>query len=195
MLVLSILLLLICQQIAVSQANESTRDNDSEDLTLRSAAACDSNNFCATKDYGAHSAYVPCSYLPLDFIDCDDLIDHQGNATSLENSKNIGCLRFGGTSSKGRVTNCNHFLDQQESNLTILFQMSTWVHDFVMQSAKLNALDPEALSAKGFLVSAITDTTLLQRCFSLFFLASSVWTVSISDILAQPSEKCLLLAE
>ncbi len=89
---------------------------------------CNDNNFCPGQDYGAHSAYVPCSYLPLDFIDCDDLIDHQGNVTSLEQSGNLGCLKFGGQNSKG---NSCTFLKKPEST-NILLQMCTWVHDTAM---------------------------------------------------------------
>lgn len=107
MLVPSVVLLaliLICHRLPESQANDSSLSDLSpfveNELTEHSEMDCNDNNFCPGQDYGAHSAYVPCSHLPLDFIDCDDLIDHQGNVTSLEQSGNLGCLKFGGQNSK-----------------------------------------------------------------------------------------------
>ena len=69
-------------------------------LSDSTAINCSHNQFCENFDYGPQSAYVPCEYLPYDFFECDDLIDHQGNETSFELS-GIGCLKFGGQHSKG----------------------------------------------------------------------------------------------
>lgn len=101
MLVPFSVVLLLTGQLVVSQANESTT-SDNESAGLTSLHVLSTAGICDNEDYGALSACVPCSHLPLDFIDCEDLIDHQGNATALAKSDNLGCLRFGGTSSKGR---------------------------------------------------------------------------------------------
>lgn len=48
------------------------------------------------------STYVPngplvkCSFLPLEFLDCDPLIDHKGNKTAKEDQGGYGCVKFGG---------------------------------------------------------------------------------------------------
>lgn len=54
---------------------------------------CD-RELCPHKDYGPLSPYVPCDHLPMDFLDCDELFDHQGNETSLKLNNSIGCLKF-----------------------------------------------------------------------------------------------------
>ena len=56
--------------------------------------------FCKEFNYGPHSPYVPCSYLPLDFLECDELQDHQGNISSLKLAGH-GCLNFGGQNHNG----------------------------------------------------------------------------------------------
>nr|XP_027204766.1 TM2 domain-containing protein CG11103-like [Dermatophagoides pteronyssinus] len=53
-------------------------------------------SFCPDKNYGPQSPYIPCDHLPMDFIECDELIDHQNNETSFKQSGNIGCLEFQG---------------------------------------------------------------------------------------------------
>ena len=50
--------------------------------------------------YGPQSPVVPCSFLPMDFIECDELIDHRKDEKSFKDS-GLGCLKFGGQSVKG----------------------------------------------------------------------------------------------
>lgn len=42
-----------------------------------------------------HSPLISCSWLPTDFITCDDLIDHKGNMTA-KIELGYGCVKFGG---------------------------------------------------------------------------------------------------
>lgn len=62
---------------------------------------CNDTVFCEDRDYGAHSPSIPCTYLPLDFLDCQEMIDHKGNKTLLQ-MVGVGCLKFGGQHSQGR---------------------------------------------------------------------------------------------
>ncbi|KAG9488646.1 TM2 domain-containing protein 2 [Eleutherodactylus coqui] len=39
--------------------------------------------------------FVLCEYLPEEFLDCDDPVDHAGNTTSLQDLT-YGCIKFGG---------------------------------------------------------------------------------------------------
>ena len=61
---------------------------------------CDSTGFCHATDYGPQSPVVECTFLPMDFIDCEELIDHRGDEKSFKDSR-LGCLKFGGQSVKG----------------------------------------------------------------------------------------------
>ncbi|KAG8233393.1 hypothetical protein J437_LFUL013173 [Ladona fulva] len=45
--------------------------------------------------YLPHGPLVQCSFLPLEFLDCDEPIDHKGNKTAKEDS-GLGCVKFGG---------------------------------------------------------------------------------------------------
>ncbi|KAK8378732.1 hypothetical protein O3P69_009445 [Scylla paramamosain] len=42
-----------------------------------------------------HSPKINCSYLPLEFLECQGLTDHQGNNTAREDAGH-GCVKFGG---------------------------------------------------------------------------------------------------
>lgn len=74
------------------------RQNVPEEIS-RSKEECpcfhrDSN---LTNDCESHplSALPPCSFLPTQFIQCNEPIDHQGNKT-LQEETGYGCLNFGG---------------------------------------------------------------------------------------------------
>lgn len=43
----------------------------------------------------AYSPLISCTLLPIDFLTCDDLIDHKGNLTA-QMELGYGCLKFGG---------------------------------------------------------------------------------------------------
>nr|CAG4636666.1 EOG090X0IT6 [Eubosmina coregoni] len=45
--------------------------------------------------YTPHGPFVMCSYLPLDFIDCDEPLDLKGNKTARD-ELGFGCLKMGG---------------------------------------------------------------------------------------------------
>ncbi len=45
--------------------------------------------------YNPQSPLVKCSFLPIDFLDCKDPIDHKGNKTARDEVGH-GCLKFGG---------------------------------------------------------------------------------------------------
>lgn len=112
-----VLLALLCQ---LTSGDESiiSKDNSSSELdTLLTSPNwtknsngnwCD-NELCPDKNYGPHSPYVPCDHLPMDFIECDELIDHQGNETSYHQSGGLGCLQFqGGQRGKHTLLLDNH---------------------------------------------------------------------------------------
>ncbi|XP_021917227.1 TM2 domain-containing protein 2-like [Zootermopsis nevadensis] len=46
--------------------------------------------------YPPHGPLAKCSFLPLEFIDCDPLIDHKGNKTAKEEDGGYGWVKFGG---------------------------------------------------------------------------------------------------
>lgn len=48
-----------------------------------------------TATYNPQSPLVKCSFLPIDFLDCKDPIDHKGNKTARDEVGH-GCLKFGG---------------------------------------------------------------------------------------------------
>ncbi|CAG9854023.1 unnamed protein product [Phyllotreta striolata] len=45
--------------------------------------------------FNPQSPLVKCSFLPFEFIDCQDPVDHKGNATAQREMEH-GCLKFGG---------------------------------------------------------------------------------------------------
>jgi hypothetical protein len=45
--------------------------------------------------HNPESPLLPCSFLPKEFIECDEPVDHQGNFTALLTLE-YGCLKFGG---------------------------------------------------------------------------------------------------
>lgn len=48
-----------------------------------------------TSDYDPRGPLVRCEFLPMEFLHCDELIDHKGNQTAKEVT-GYGCVRFGG---------------------------------------------------------------------------------------------------
>lgn len=46
-------------------------------------------------NYNPLEALVRCSFLPKDFIDCDEVYDHKGNLTA-KTEAGYGCLKLGG---------------------------------------------------------------------------------------------------
>lgn len=57
---------------------------------------CMSMSNTRERTYVPHGPYVKCSFLPLEFLDCDSLIDHKGNKTAKEDHSGYGCVKFGG---------------------------------------------------------------------------------------------------
>ncbi|RZF41142.1 hypothetical protein LSTR_LSTR010794 [Laodelphax striatellus] len=45
--------------------------------------------------YLPYGPYVKCSFLPMEFIECEDLVDHKGNRTAKEEAGQF-CVKFGG---------------------------------------------------------------------------------------------------
>lgn len=96
-------LLIFFTTLTIGQLTDQIDGNDAELDTInssiysqaKSGRSCDTF-LCPQKDYGPLSPYIPCDHLPMDFIECDDLIDHQGNVTSYNQSGRMGCLRFQG---------------------------------------------------------------------------------------------------
>lgn len=62
-------------------------------LSVLGAVKCDLKN--STEKFNPLGPLVKCSYLPWEFIDCDEPIDHKGNKTAME-ELGYGCVKFGG---------------------------------------------------------------------------------------------------
>ncbi|XP_050296609.1 TM2 domain-containing protein CG11103 [Anthonomus grandis grandis] len=60
---------------------------------LLTIVKCESKN--TTQKFDPLGPLVRCSYLPWEFIDCDELIDHKGNETAFK-ELGYGCVKFGG---------------------------------------------------------------------------------------------------
>nr|CAG4645942.1 EOG090X0IT6 [Lynceus sp. MCZ IZ 141354] len=50
---------------------------------------------CSNLEYHPHAPLVKCSFLPMDFIDCEDPLDLRGNKTARD-ELGYGCLKMGG---------------------------------------------------------------------------------------------------
>ncbi|KAL6439194.1 hypothetical protein ACFW04_003848 [Cataglyphis niger] len=48
-------------------------------------------------EYRPEGPLVMCSFLPKEFIECEDPIDHKGNKTAKEENQGYGCVKFGGS--------------------------------------------------------------------------------------------------
>lgn len=68
-----------------------------EVIPLREECPCFHQDSSPTYNCPAHplSALPPCQFLPQDFLQCNDPVDHKGNASSQE-LLGYGCLKFGG---------------------------------------------------------------------------------------------------
>ncbi|XP_049961017.1 TM2 domain-containing protein CG11103 isoform X1 [Schistocerca serialis cubense] len=64
-------------------------------LTTIAANQTKNNNNNDNVEYNPYGPYVNCSFLPLEFLDCEDLIDHKGNETA-KAELGRGCVKFGG---------------------------------------------------------------------------------------------------
>uniref|UniRef100_A0AAG5CTS1 TM2 domain-containing protein n=1 Tax=Anopheles atroparvus TaxID=41427 RepID=A0AAG5CTS1_ANOAO len=76
------LILLLFSAVFFVETAQITKDKDT-------AAPNQSTTF------NPHSALVNCSFLPLEFIDCDEPYNHKGNRTAREEF-GYGCVKFGG---------------------------------------------------------------------------------------------------
>jgi len=68
--------------------------HSNESLESNHCLASD-DGFCPEVDYGPHSPSIPCIYLPLDFLECEEPYDHKGNETA-RRLMGYGCSKFGG---------------------------------------------------------------------------------------------------
>lgn len=90
-LLLGNLLLLHC--VSRSHSHNATAEPE---LTSAGAAHPEGSAGAPSWEYGdPHSPVILCSYLPDEFIECDDPVDHVGNATASQ-ELGYGCLKFGG---------------------------------------------------------------------------------------------------
>lgn len=65
-------------------------------IILNASASQNSKDNKPIEDsYNPLGPLVRCSFLPIDFIDCDEVYDHKGNATA-RNEAGYGCLKLGG---------------------------------------------------------------------------------------------------
>ncbi|XP_003412567.1 TM2 domain-containing protein 2 [Loxodonta africana] len=90
-LLLGNLLLLHC----VSRSHSQNTTYEPE-LTSSGAAHPEGSAGAPSWEYGdPHSPVILCSYLPDEFIECEDPVDHVGNTTASQ-ELGYGCLKFGG---------------------------------------------------------------------------------------------------
>ncbi|KAL1388272.1 hypothetical protein pipiens_012659 [Culex pipiens pipiens] len=75
-------LLLITSILIVETAHQNTKDKD--------AASINQSN-----EFNPLSPLVKCSFLSLEFMDCDEPVDHKGNHTARDELGH-GCVKFGG---------------------------------------------------------------------------------------------------
>ncbi|XP_049488400.1 TM2 domain-containing protein 2 isoform X2 [Panthera uncia] len=98
--------LLLCGQAALLLGNllllhcvsRSHSHNATAEPELTSAGAAHPEGYAGAPswEYGdPQSPVILCSYLPDEFIECDDPVDHVGNATASQ-ELGYGCLKFGG---------------------------------------------------------------------------------------------------
>ncbi|XP_066991505.1 TM2 domain-containing protein 2 isoform X2 [Anabrus simplex] len=52
-------------------------------------------NLSEENTYVPHGPLVNCTFLPLEFLECDEPIDHKGNKTA-KDEVGYGCVKFGG---------------------------------------------------------------------------------------------------
>lgn len=81
--------------LVVQCYQENILAEDLQHIAESAQKNCSETEFCTNYDYGPHSPHVPCKYLPLDFLECEEFIDHQNNQTALALA-GAGCLWFGG---------------------------------------------------------------------------------------------------
>lgn len=83
------LFVLIASVVGTSVAAQSQSDNrDKEPNTISTATS-------GSDGYNPLSPLVKCSFLPEEFLECKDPIDHKGNKTARD-LMGHGCLKFGG---------------------------------------------------------------------------------------------------
>lgn len=83
------LFVLIASIVGTSVAAQSQSDNrDKEPNTISTATS-------GSDGYNPLSPLVKCSFLPMEFLDCKDPVDHKGNKTARD-LLGHGCLKFGG---------------------------------------------------------------------------------------------------
>ncbi|KAL3976327.1 NLR family CARD domain-containing protein 3 [Sarotherodon galilaeus] len=66
---------------------------------LPSSEPPDSTNYTEL-EYKPPSPVVLCSYLPEEFIYCQDPVDHAGNYTAYQEMEHVGCIGWGGQTQK-----------------------------------------------------------------------------------------------
>ncbi|XP_039906013.1 TM2 domain-containing protein 2 [Simochromis diagramma] len=66
---------------------------------LSSSEPPDSANY-TDLEYKPPSPVVLCSYLPEEFIYCQDPVDHAGNSTAYQEMEHVGCIGWGGQTQK-----------------------------------------------------------------------------------------------
>ncbi|KAF7995778.1 hypothetical protein HCN44_006885 [Aphidius gifuensis] len=64
--------------------------------TLVTASTTANKTIDSQKEYRPRGPLIKCTFLPMEFIECDELIDHKGNKTAKEVNQGLGCVKFGG---------------------------------------------------------------------------------------------------
>lgn len=87
--------------IVINSKTDAIQARNKEQQTLVSGAALQSvvpvsPAVAPVSDFNPLGPKVMCSFLPKDFLECKDPIDHRNNLTA-KKEKGYGCLRFGGS--------------------------------------------------------------------------------------------------
>ncbi|CAL8074540.1 unnamed protein product [Orchesella dallaii] len=106
LLILTILVSISTEQTEQStQINKASKEKNTDTLELVAPAAASNNGETSSSHaeggINDHDKFDPkgpkvrCDYLPLDFLECDTLFDHLGNASAKE-IQGYGCVKWGG---------------------------------------------------------------------------------------------------
>lgn len=81
----------------LASAYHSTKDNERSANKQQQTVQPTSTSTASNPDFNPLGPLVYCSYLPLEFLKCDEPIDHKGNETAKEEMMGRGCVKFGGS--------------------------------------------------------------------------------------------------
>ncbi|KXJ71693.1 TM2 domain-containing protein CG11103 [Aedes albopictus] len=85
------LFLLLLTSILIVETAQITKDNKDSPASSSSSSSVNQQ----PHEFNPLGPLVKCSFLPLEFMDCDEPLDHKGNRTARDELGH-GCVKFGG---------------------------------------------------------------------------------------------------